>query len=337
MTNDNLVLIAFSVVGGLLIELFFQLVKYRDVSNSQYPLPATAYGQLVDASNYMSVSQYLSNGNKKWFNYFLFRLLPPLIVLVLLESVFKKYFHETDYLIYMLIASITSLLPRDVYALIGAKYMSEKILHVACIFLVVIVAFLVNVFAQKSSIAILAPSISGLIDNLWSSLLIAILIIAYLKATNLSQRSNDSNTQDIAFSNYVLSSFELIHRKYSDIINQACNKSNCSKYLVYSVLIYENMNRPKLLRMMENSLLKIFPIELTAGLAQVKSKKPLTDDESIVLAAKILENTVSYDSFFDPEQVRETLTAYNDGDTYVQSILAIQNKLAMYASAQLLR
>jgi hypothetical protein len=64
---------ACAVITGVFIELFFRLIKYRDQLNKEGPRRVTAYGAITDASNYMSVSQYLSGGERRWLNYFIFR------------------------------------------------------------------------------------------------------------------------------------------------------------------------------------------------------------------------------------------------------------------------
>ena len=83
MNSTRLWALLLSLLIGVFIEIFFRLVKYRDALNKIGPQPVTEY---IGSSNYTTVSEYLSGGERKWFHYFLFRLLPPAILLLLLAG-----------------------------------------------------------------------------------------------------------------------------------------------------------------------------------------------------------------------------------------------------------
>lgn len=320
-----------AIVFGFTIELFFQVVKYKDSLNSSYPVPTTAYSQLTDASSYLSVSQYLSLGKRKWINYFLFRLTPPFILLVLLCGVLNRYFSISDPLLFIFLSSIVSLLPRDIFMLFKADLISERIIHaVNCIF-VLLLSFGVSILAKYISFSFLVPSVNGLIDNLWSSLLVAMLVIFYFKVTNMRSTNDEARTKDITVSNYVTSSYMTIKDKYWFDITSACDKYQCSIPLLYSILIYENMNRPALMRTLENQLVKIFKLELTVGIAQIRSNKPLTDKESIYSAAKILSNTRYINISNKSQEYLDAINKYNVGNNYADSVYTVLDKLRRYA------
>ncbi len=337
MTHSITLATALSLCAGLVIEAFFQLVKYRDALNSEGPRPVTAYGNLVDASNYMSVSQYLSGGHRKWVSYFLFRLLPLLIIFILLAGVLRRYLNIEDPMVYIIIAAITSLLNRDLIQFFRTAFISEKLLHVTNIISVMLVAFVVACISSIYDVSFIAPSLSGLIDNMWSSLLIALLVLFYLKATNMSTKHQDEVAQETAISNYVVRSYNEIKAKFSDVIDNSCQEYACSRQVLYSVLIYENMNRPAWLRSIENTIVRLPRIKMTVGIAQVLSDKPLTDKESIKRAAAILAGSTYADSgdgdgFANINQLETTLKDYNSGRTYAKSISTIIVKLRFYAS-----
>ena len=75
---------------------------------------------------------------------------------------------------------------------------------------------------------------------------------------------------------------------------------------------------------MENAIVTFFKCELTVGIAQVKSKKPLTDTESIKLAAGILKNTRNCNTY-NVAEVGKAVEAYNSGEAYPQNIIEIMN------------
>lgn len=326
-----------TLAAGLFIELFFRLIKYRDALNKKGPQPITAYGVITDASNYMSVSQYLSGGKRRWLNYFLFRLLPPAIILTLLASVFARYVDNTNSFPYLISAAAISLIPRDVANLFTTRRISEKILHIANILLVIALAPLVWTLSGAVDLSSIAPTTQGLVDNLWSSLFIAILVILYFQATNMNTRYQDQVAEDTELSNYVVKAYTHICGMYDVVIQKSCSKYACSPQILYAVLIYEDMNRPTALRKLENWLVHIFRLNLTVGIAQVRSSELLSDEESIRRAAKILSGSMYADSgigegFTNIQQLENILRSYNSNSFYAKSVSQIISKLRIYAS-----
>ena len=56
-----------------------------------------------------------------------------------------------------------------------------------------------------------------------------------------------------------------------------------------AILIYEDSNRPKIMRIIENALVLLLKQEFTVGIAQVTSDIPLSDKESIIKWRRSLE------------------------------------------------
>lgn len=69
--------------------------------------------------------------------------------------------------------------------------------------------------------------------------------------------------------------------------SQASKKYRIKLDILLGIAILEDMNRPSIFRILERTFHYILPIR-TFGLMQVHSEKPLTDKESIFLAAKLL-------------------------------------------------
>lgn len=333
----NLRALVYSVIAGFVIEAFFQLVKYRDSLNREGPRPVTSYGVISDASNYMTVAQYLSGGNRRWLNYFLFRLLPPTIIFILLSGILLKYFNIQSNLPYLFTAGVVSLALRDGLNLVKASLVSEKLLHLFNIFLVLLLCPIIWILGNTTNLAIIAPSVEGLIDNLWSSLFVALLVLLYLRATNMGAKYQDQAAQDTAISNYVFNAYIKIRDQYGKVIEEACRKYVCSRQILYAILIYENMNRSPFFRKAENWLVRTFRLRLTVGIAQVRSDKPLTDEDSIFRAAKVLSGSIYADSgtgsgFPDIQQLEDVLANYNASKSYAESISIIIAKLRIYVN-----
>ena len=91
MTAESIAPISIAIVGGFLIEAFFQLVKYRDSLNSNNPISYVSF-----VSNYLPVWQFVSCGRRKWLNYFLFPMLLVAIIVLLVVSIEQRYFRVSE-------------------------------------------------------------------------------------------------------------------------------------------------------------------------------------------------------------------------------------------------
>ena len=325
------IVILISIVGGLFIGLFFRLIRYRDEANKRPPVPKYRSYQ-----NYLTVSEFVAGGHKRWWKYILFRSLPPFIVFILLVSIYQKYDLIKDTLYPLILTSLIFLLPKDLYCLTKRSVtLPEKIMHLINVGAVLIVVVFTNYLTQVVPIDVLAPSMEGVIDNLWASLLVASLVIFYLDATNLADK--EEMGKENARSNYVVTTYRRLNEKFGESIVKECQKLGCSAALLYAILIYENMNRPSLVRKLENLFVRFFPIELTLGIAQVKSRRPLTDEESILIAIQRLKGSnelIKHIFQSDDEkhlEVRKIISPYNSNKDYSDSIIQILGILNIYA------
>lgn len=326
-----------SIIGGIVIELFFQLVKYRDDLNKNAPQPlyasyATGYMPLYQPIGYMSVVDFLSGGKRRWGVYYLFRLFPPFAILILLTAILGRYFSVTNPLPYLLIASTLSLILRDGAMVFISKFISEKLLHLVNIVTTYGIVVAITILATNTDITFIAPSVSGLFDNLWSTLLVAAIVLLYSRITNPRTKTVDVQAEQIARDNYIFESYKKIKSKHSSDIDNAIALYAASKPILYAVLIYENMNRPVWMRAIENAVVKATHRELTVGIAQVKSDRALSDSESISKAARILQGSSFADSgygsgFVDIQQLEAILEKYNSSSLYAKSIAEIMATL----------
>jgi len=115
--------------------------------------------------------------------------------------------------------------------------------------------------------------------------------------------------------------------EYGDLI--AANTNNDKlKALILAVMIYENFNRPRVARVIENVVGKIGMAD-SFGLMQVTSPHPLTDRESVELGVKKLVTAWEREKFVFHRYSAEYYTAqevikdYNADDDYISEVLRI--------------
>ena len=322
MTAENIAQISIAIAGGFLIEAFFQLVKYKDSLNSNNPISYVSF-----LSNYLSVRQFVSYGRRKWVNYFLFRTLPVAVIVLLVVSIEQRYFKVNQPWSYAFLSAIVSLLFRDIWGIFKKrKFISERLIHITNVLLVIFTGISIGLISNAVNLSIIAPSsINSLLDNLWSSMAVAMLVLLYFRITNMgSSHDAAENENSIAFANYVVRAFHDIYNNYHEFIDLFCKDESCNKLLLYSILVYEDMNRPRVIRKIESAIVTFLKCELTVGIAQVKSKKPLTDIESIKIAARILRNTRDC-NMYDNAEIKRVVGVYNSGKVYAQTIVEIMN------------
>lgn len=315
-----------SIVAGVVIELFFQLIKYNDHKSHRISLD--------EPVNYQSVHQFVSSGSHRWLQYFMFRYIPPAIILTLLAGILQQYLELHSISIYLIISAMVSILPRDILSMFKSPRWSERLVHIVNTITLSLIAFAIGLLSTIWDLSVLTPNINDIINNLWGSLLTSMIVVGFLKATNMnSYRDSRSNIADET-SLYIIKSYTEINIKFRNVINSACRQNNCSQYLLYAILINENMNRPHWIRKLENGLVRVFGITLTVGLAQIKSDTPISDSESILFAAEILRDSREFDSKDNMTHLRQTLIPYNSSIQYLYAIAGIIACLKQHAVLQ---
>lgn len=297
-------------------------MKYKDSLNSNNPISYVSF-----LSNYLSVRQFVSYGRRKWVNYFLFRTLPVAVIVLLVVSIEQRHFKVNQPWSYAFWAAIVSLLFRDIWGIFKKrKFISERLIHITNVLLVIFTGISIGLISNAVNLSIIAPSkIDNLLDNLWSSMIVAMLVLFYFRVTNMGGSHNVAEDENnTAFTNYVVRALGDIYDNYHESIDLFCRDESCNKLLLYSILVYEDMNRPRVIRKIENAIVTFLKCELTVGIAQVKSKKPLTDVESIKIAARILRSTNDCD-MYDNAEIKRVVGVYNSGKVYAQTIVEIMN------------
>ena len=107
--------------------------------------------------------------------------------------------------------------------------------------------------------------------------------------------------------------------------------------VVYSIMIFEDFNRPKNARLIENFVAKHSPREITLGIMQVKTDKLITDEQSISLGIdKIINSFYGYlveyvqsDYNYSRDCIDLILEDYNLGEEYSGSVKNICDILSI--------
>jgi len=297
-----------SAIFGLAIILAFVAIRRLDVGQ-----PWITYRPPGD----------LIHRRVPWTRYAVFRLAPPTTAFVLLAALLSEYWPDSPRLLCLLLCAVTSLLPRDFRQIIARSVeLRQKLAHAVISFVVLALAVAVWAISLLINMSTLAPNISGLIDNAWAALVILVLAAGFW---SLASSRRDEAPAQAVITNEIQKCCDKFAKKFDATLGHLSRHQGVSQLLLLSIAIYEDMNRPKWLRYIENLIVRIPGVELSVGICQVKSRQPLTDSESLQVAGKrYLVNTQSYD-FELPSvvAVAATLTGYNDDPLFVDRVYEI--------------
>jgi hypothetical protein len=176
----------------------------------------------------------------------------------------------------------------------------------------------------------LLPDFSNLANELW----IVIIIFIY-QIVNKIDSSNESTI--IRKENYLHSKYRNFQKKYGEIINSLENKKLIA--LAYSILIYENFNRPYFVRIVENTLFLVTSRPHTLGVMQVYSSRLINDEESVLLGIKKIQRDYNEmvanpkEEYIDKREysssehwiLDDLIAKYNGGSKYRQGVVELMN------------
>ena len=112
--------------------------------------------------------------------------------------------------------------------------------------------------------------------------LIIIFLYKFMVNNNILGESLKNNNKKMSVDSVLVSFAKLKHKFYDECLYDNKDISN----MVYTIMIYENNRRSKLVRNIDNFKFKINGEKRRLGIMQVESKKFITDSESIEIVHK---------------------------------------------------
>lgn len=222
---------------------------------------------------YMQLNVVIQEDTAPAFN-FVFKVIAPVVFIVLCAVTFEAldlnsfkiniYFIVIFYwlvrLIWVLCSSRASLM----------NWVEQIIYWIASIGLSIWVYHLMEDVAQ------ILPSPRSLLDQLW--ILIIVFLYSILNTVQFSRAGTITRKN-----NYISSRYKTFRKKYNTIIH-AFLQNDFYEALTYSIMIYEDFNRPIVVRWVEYLRFWITRKPHTLGIMQVTTNKYINDKDSIILA-----------------------------------------------------
>ena len=128
----------------------------------------------------------------------------------------------------------------------------------------------------------LLPDPRSLIDQLW----ILIILFLYSVFNKISIPFDGAIKRK---EKYITNKFITFRKQYNAIVSTNC-ANEFLEATTYSIMIYENFNRPAFLRKIESFCCKLTKKPHTLGIMQVHTSSPISNEQSIIEAIDLIQN-----------------------------------------------
>lgn len=264
---------------------------------------------------YMEISIFVDKEEAPALN-FLIRVLSP-IVYIIIVSTSLYYFGLDKYVINIYFVNVYYIILRLIFNLLTNRGLLLN-WYRQTLYWVAIIA--ISYFTYEKLIKVktnILPDFTTLSNELW-----IIIFIFIFQIVNSIRLSDDGKYK--RKNKYLKSRYYHFKNIYGNCIKQI-TKNEILEAITFTILIYEDFNRPKMVRYIENLKFKITQKPHTLGVMQVLTEKKITDKESVILGAKkIVKSHKKYlehinkneEDFYEWSAFSAIIGDYNTGSNY---------------------
>lgn len=264
---------------------------------------------------YMEISIFVKTEEAPALN-FLIRVLTPVVYIIIVSTILY-YFGLDKYVWNIFLVNIYYIIFRLLFNLLTNRGL---LLNWYRQFLYWGAIAVISYFTYDKIIKVktnILPDFTTVANELW-----IIILIFVFQVTNNIQLSQDGTVK--RKHNYLKSRhnyFKSLHGKKIKEITQ----NDVLEAITYAILIYEDFNRPKLVRLIENIKFRLTKKPHTLGVMQVLTTKILTDNESVILGTtKIVDAYKLYlqktdeenQEYYEGSVMSQIIGDYNTGTSY---------------------
>ncbi len=222
---------------------------------------------------YMQMSIVVEEESAPALN-FLFKAIAPVIIMILFVAL-AQAIHFEIFTIHCYLIVVYYWLVRTIVVIIYGRG-SLTNWAVQFFYWVSSISLSICVYKLLDKVDEILPDPASLRDEMW------ILIILFFYSTVNNMTFNRTSTVKRK-ENYINNTYTLFKNKYDKTISKKCKKYFI-KQVVYAIMIYENFNRPKIVRWIEYGRFLLTKKPHTLGIMQVMTLKMINDKQSISLA-----------------------------------------------------
>jgi len=256
---------------------------------------------------YMQMSVVIKEDSAPAFN-FLFKVIAPIVYLILTATLFQQLGFPN--------------LTNNCY-LIVVYYWIFRVLWIVCsgrgsltnwieqiVYWTCSIGLSIWIYFILESVEEILPDPRSLLDQLW--ILIIIFIYSILNQVQLSRARTIKRKET-----YIANRYKKFHQKYDSIIKEFFH-DNFYEAVTYSIMIYEDFNRPMIVRWIEYISFYIKRKPHTLGIMQVMTSTYINNEKSIRLAMQKIKNdgnNIKREEYYSKSGIAsEIAEKFNGGD-----------------------
>lgn len=276
---------------------------------------------------YMQMSMIVKDDSYPAFN-FLFKAIAPVILMIIFVAVVQSlHFENLTHHCYLIVVYywLFRVLVIVIYGRFALTNWKAQLLYwISSIGISLYLYKLIDVVDR------ILPSPEALRDQMW----ILIILFLYSIFNNMViDRSGSQKRKE----KYIKNTYLRLKSRYHNKISKECGGNYFFAQMVYSIMIYENFNRPRFVRWIEYIHFSLTKKPHTLGIMQVTSVKWITNEQSITLAIQKIksdcDNIVNdyakrKEDFSLRLIVREIASKYNKDDDYVEEVETLFNSIS---------
>ena len=276
---------------------------------------------------YMEISLLVKEEESPAFN-FVFRVLAPVVYLFIVAAVLYSLSLDR-YVNHLYLVSLYYILFRLVFNVATNR---SKLLNWGRQFIYWGGILTLSYFAYEKLISArenIFPDLKTFANELW----IIILIFLYQTMNNLRFSSSKTERRK---QRYLSSRLEIFRSRFGNRIDSLTPNKKVQA-LVYAILVYEDFNRPRIVRFFENVVFRLTKRPMSLGVMQVRTDKLISDEQSVELGvAKVMKAKFDAEMKIDKQidadpashsqwtleysLTRSILKDYNPDDSYIGEV-----------------
>lgn len=251
-----------------------------------------------------------------------FRILAPGVYTVFIAIIL--YLVDANILVNNIwfIAIWYTILNLIVSILFGRFALINKLQYILTHVLAIFVAYCFYVLSLSKGTFFILPDSDNFRTELW------VILILFFYAVLVNYEPNQAKYVQKK-EKYIQSRYKFFCNKYQKIIEADPFKVDLLQKLFFAIMILEDLNRNVLTRFIERAL---FPFGLvrTTGIMQVSSTQNLTDNKSVALAKRRIQqiytdNENKFENNYD--LIKHIAEKYNPSGEYIQGIIEVFREL----------
>jgi hypothetical protein len=261
-----------------------------------------------------------------------FKIVTPILVTIAIGIIFHTTGHQR-FNHHLWLSLVLSWIVRLIYIVLWQKH---SLMNMGIFIAQFAVSSLIGIWLYYKLITnplLMFPSRDNMVSQIW----LIVILFLYKSFEDLKLGDDSSAARK---HNYILKSYSGFKREFDQEIQRLVS-DEITALLVYSIMIVENFNRPKIARVIE-LLTSPFHKSGTYGIMQVKSSSYLSDSNSVIAGAEIIVSlnekvksptdterpSWSKDDGYHLNQIiHRTAWLYNNSDSYADEVLEVFNQL----------